>query len=257
MVNGMRRLFAFLALAAAIGLLVRFGGMARAQTSHPQLDAYRQSRTAMYMNDFGQLARYRADNQALRAPTADEQRVIFFGDSITDNWKLDRYFPGKSYINRGIGGQTTSQMLVRFRQDVIDLSPHVLLILAGTNDIAGNSGPISVEDIERNYATMAELARVHHIVTIFESVTPVNGDVPGKREFFDTRPMSEIAALNNWLKQYCAANGYMYLNYFDALADANGQMQRPLSDDGLHPNDAGYKIMAPLASSAISKALQM
>ncbi len=208
------------------------------------------------MDDFGELSRYREANKALAAPHAGEQRVLFFGDSITDGWKLDTYFPAKGYINRGIGGQTTSQMLVRFRQDVIDLQPHVLLILAGTNDIAGNTGPISLEDIERNYATMAELARVHHIVTIFSSVTPVNGDVPAHREFFETRPAAEILALNDWMKQYCAANGCIYLDYYSALVDERGQLKDPLSGDGLHPNEAGYKLMAPLAQSAIDKAMQ-
>ncbi len=209
------------------------------------------------MNDFGQLGRYRAANAALHPVRAGEQRVVFFGDSITDAWNLDHYFPAKGYINRGIGGQTTSQMLVRIRQDVIDLQPHVVIILAGTNDIAGNTGPISVEDVEKNYATMAELARVHHIVIVFTSLTPVNGDVPGKRELFDTRPSSEILALNAWLKNYCASSGDLYVDYFGAMVDPRGQMQRSLSEDGLHPNDAGYKVMAPLAEAAIEKALQM
>ena len=225
--------------------------------AHPQLDAYKSHRAGMLMNDYGELARYRAANAALGAPKAGEQRVVFFGDSITDGWKLDSSFPGKAYINRGISGQTTSQMLVRFRQDVIDLQPHVLLILAGTNDIAGNTGHISIEDIERNYASMAELARVHHIVTIFSSVMPVNGDHPDKREFFDTRPAAEILALNNWLKQYCATNGDIYLDYYSAMVDARGQMQPALSNDGLHPNEAGYKVIAPLAQQAIDQATKM
>jgi lysophospholipase L1-like esterase len=232
-------------------------GVSAAPGIHPGLDNHSQARTGIYMNDFGELGRYHAANQGLRAPAADEQRVVFFGDSITDIWKLDRFFPGKGYINRGIGGQTTSQMLVRFRQDVIDLHPHVLLILAGTNDIAGNTGPISVEDIEKNYATMAELARFHRIVTIFSSVTPVNGDVPGKKELFDTRPASEILALNTWMKQYCTANGDIYLDYYSAMVDPRGEMKDALSGDGLHPNDAGFRVMAPLAQSAIDKAMQM
>ena len=227
------------------------------QAAHPKLDAYRHARAATLMDDYGELARYRAADAAMGAPRAGERRVVFFGDSITDGWHLDQYFPGKSYINRGIGGQTTSQMLVRFRQDVLDLQPHVLVILAGTNDIAGNTGPISLTDIERNLATMAELARAHHIVTIFSSVTPVNGDVPEQREFFDTRPPSEILALNTWLKQYCAANGDIYVDYFSALVDDRGLLRPALSHDGLHPNDAGYKIMAPLAQAAIDHAMQM
>ena len=226
-------------------------------SSHPVLDQYKQSRAGIYMNDFGELAHYRAANAALPPVRAGEQRVLFFGDSLTDFWKLDHFFPGRGYINRGISGQTTSQMLVRFRQDVIDLQPHVVIILAGTNDIAGNTGPVSLEDIEKNYATMAELTRVHHIVTIFTSVTPVNGDVPGKRELFDARPTSEILALNTWLRNYCASSGDLYVDYFTPMADPRGQMQRPLSDDGLHPNEAGYRIMSPLAERAIEKALQM
>jgi lysophospholipase L1-like esterase len=248
--------------AAVAAVLLSFSPGTRAQqapivSTHPKLDAYRQKRADALMNDFGELLRYRAANATLGAPRAGEQRVVFFGDSITDGWHLDRYFPGKTYINRGIGGQTTSQMLLRFRQDVIDLQPHVVVILAGTNDIAGNTGPISLEDIERNYATLAELARVHHIVTIFSSVTPVNGDVPAARELFDTRPPAEILALNAWMKDYSAANGDIYLNYFGAMVDDRGQMRPGISIDGLHPNDAGYKIMAPLAESAIEKALQM
>src|SRR6476646_11366876 len=126
-------------------------------TGFAGLDQYRASRIAVYTDDYGQLARYRAANAALQAPAADDNRVVFFGDSITDIWKLDESFPGKPYVNRGIGGQTTSQMLVRFRQDVIDLRPKVVVILAGTNDIAGNSGPISNQDIESNFASIAEL----------------------------------------------------------------------------------------------------
>ncbi len=231
--------------------------MSTSTSPHPQLDAYRQHRANALMNDFGELSRYRAANLALGPPKAGQQRVVFFGDSITDGWHLENYFPGKGYINRGIGGQTTSQMLVRFRQDVIDLQPHVVIILAGTNDIAGNTGPISLEDIERNYATLAELARVHHIVTVFSSVTPVNGDASTSHELFQTRPPAEIVALNAWLKDYCSANGDIYLDYFSAMVDDRGLMRPGISADGLHPNDAGYKIMTPLAQAAIEKALQM
>jgi lysophospholipase L1-like esterase len=231
-------------------------GNAAAASTHPQLDAYKRRRSESLMNDYGELARYRAVNAALGGPQAGERRVVFFGDSITDGWHLEKYFPGKGYINRGISGQTTSQMLVRFRQDAIDLQPRVVILLAGTNDIAGNTGPIALEDIERNYASMAELARVHHIAMVFSSLTPVNGDVPADREFFDTRPPGEILALNAWLKNYCAANGLSYVDYFSALVDARGLLRPALSEDGLHPNDAGYKIMAPLAESAIEKALQ-
>src|SRR6266849_2457203 len=136
-------------------------------TGHPGLDQYRASRIAVYTDDFGQLARYRDANSSLKAPAPGENRVVFFGDSITDIWKLEDYFAGKPYINRGIGGQTTPQMLARFRQDVIDLHPQVVVILAGTNDIAGNTGPMSLGDIEANYSSLAELARAQTSVWFF------------------------------------------------------------------------------------------
>lgn len=208
-----------------------------------------------YMNDFGQLGRYRAANEALTPPKPGEKRVIFFGDSITDAWLLDQYFPGKGYLNRGIGGQTTSQMLVRFRQDVIDLQPAVVVILAGTNDIAGNTGPISVQDIEANYATLAEMARAHHIRVVFSSVTPVHDYTPQSQDFFAQRSPAKILALNAWLKDYSAAHGLVYLDYFIAMLDGQELLKKDLALDGLHPNDAGYKIMAPLAEAAIQQAL--
>ena len=225
-------------------------------TGFAGLDQYRASRIAVYTNDYGQLARYRDANAALKPPAAGENRVVFFGDSITDIWKLDDSFPGKPYINRGIGGQTTSQMLVRFRQDVIDLQPKVVVILAGTNDIAGNSGPISNEDIEANYASLAELARAHNIRVIFSSVIPVHNYTPKSLDFFAQRPMSRILALNNWLTDYCTANDLIYLDYFPAMIDDHGLLRRELADDGLHPNKAGFAIMAPMAEKAIEKALQ-
>jgi lysophospholipase L1-like esterase len=225
-------------------------------TGFAGLDQYRASRIAVFTDDFGQLARYRAANAALGAPAAGENRVVFFGDSITDIWKLGDYFPGKPYINRGIGGQTTPQMLVRFRQDVIDLQPKVVVILAGTNDIAGNTGPMRNEDIEANFASFAELARVHNIAAVFSSILPVHNYTERAKDFFAQRPQTRILALNDWLKDYCARNNILYLDYFSALVDDQGMMKKDLADDGLHPNAAGYKIMAPLAEAAIHKALQ-
>ena len=225
-------------------------------TGFAGLDQYRASRIAVYTNDYGQLARYRDANAALKPPAAGENRVVFFGDSITDIWKLDDSFPGKPYINRGIGGQTTSQMLVRFRQDVIDLQPKVVVILAGTNDIAGNSGPISNEDIEANYASLAELARGHNIRVIFSSVLPVHDYTPKSLDFFAQRPMTRILALNKWLKDYCAANDLIYLDYFPAMIDDQGLLRKELADDGLHPNKAGFAIMAPMAEKVIESSLQ-
>lgn len=224
-------------------------------TGFAGLDEYRASRIAIYTDDFGQLTRYREANAALRTPASGENRVIFVGDSITDYWKLSDYFAGKPYINRGIDGQTTPQMLVRFRQDVIDLHPKVLVVLAGTNDIAGVTGPARNEDIEANYASMAEFAHAHGIRMVFASLLPVNNYTQDAKESFALRPRERILALNVWLKDYCANNGLLYLDYFSAMADEKGMLKKDLSDEGLHPNVAGYKIMAPLAEKAIAKAL--
>jgi acyl-CoA thioesterase I len=222
-------------------------------TGFAGLDQYRASRISIYADDFGQLARYREADAAL-AP-AGESRVVFLGDSITDYWKLPDYFPGKPYINRGIDGQTTPEMLVRFRQDVIDLHPKVVVVLAGTNDIAGVTGPTLNEDIEANYASMAELAREHRIRMVFASVLPVHNYTHDAEESFALRPRDRILALNKWLKKYCAQNRFVYLDYFSTLVDERGMLKRTLADDGLHPTDAGYKIMAFLAQKAIQKAL--
>jgi acyl-CoA thioesterase I len=224
-------------------------------TGFPGLDQYRASHIAIFTDDFGQLARYRDADASLKPPPTGENRVVFFGDSITDMWKLEEYFPGKPYINRGIGGQTTPQMLVRFREDVIDLQPKVVVILAGTNDIAGNTGPMRLEDIEANYASFAELARAHDIRVVFSSVLPVHNYTPNSQNFFAQRSPEKILELNRWLKTYCAANGFVYLHYFSAMVDDKGLLKRGLADDGLHPNLAGYKLMAPLAEAAIEKAL--
>jgi lysophospholipase L1-like esterase len=225
-------------------------------TGFAGLDQYRARRIAVFTDDFGQLARYREANAALKPPAPSENRVVFFGDSITDIWHLDEYFPGKPYINRGIGGQTTPQMLVRFRQDVIALQPKVVIILAGTNDIAGNTGPMRLEDIEADYASLAELARVNHIAVVFSSVLPVHNYTPKSQDFFAQRSPEKILALNKWLKEYVAAHpDCLYLDYFTALVDEKGLLKKDLADDGLHPNPAGFKIMAPLAEAAVEKAL--
>jgi len=220
------------------------------------LDEYRASRIAIFTNDYGELARYREANRGLKPRAAGENRVVFFGDSITDIWKLDESFPGKPYLNRGIGGQTTSQMLVRFRQDVINLEPQAVVVLAGTNDIAGNTGPISNQDIEANFASLAELARAHHIRFIFSSILPVHHYTPKAEDFFAQRPPGRILELNAWIKQYCSDHHLVYLDYFNAMVDRQGMLKRELAEDGLHPNKAGFAIMAPLAEKAIEKALK-
>jgi lysophospholipase L1-like esterase len=219
------------------------------------LDRWRTSRAEVYMNDFGELSRYRAADATLNPPAPGEKRVVFFGDSITDSWPLPEYFPGKPYINRGISGQTTSQMLVRFQQDVVALHPKAVVILAGTNDIAGNTGPMRLEDIEANYTSLAELAGANGIKVVFSSVLPVHNYTPQSQDFFADRSPAKILELNHWLSAYCRAHGLAYLDYFHAMVDDKGLLKKELADDGLHPNEAGFKIMAPLAEAAIAKAL--
>ncbi len=213
------------------------------------------------LRDWPQLLRYHDANTALPPPASGEPRVVFMGDSITDNWQQPRYggfFPGKPYVDRGISGQTTPQMLVRLRPDVIDLQPKVVVILAGTNDIAGNTGPMSNEDIERNIESMAELAKLHDIKVVLSSITPTSAYHTLERAIPQTtaRPMARITAINDWMKKYAAANGHVYLDYFAAMIDGSGVMKAELTGDDLHPNAAGYAVMAPLAEAAIQKALR-
>src|SRR5207253_8318402 len=200
-----------------------------------RLEEYRQSKAAALRDDFGELVRYRAANASLKPAASDEKRVVFFGDSITDMWNLAEYFPGKPYINRGISGQTTPQMLLRFRQDVIALQPHVVVILAGTNDIAGNTGPMSLEDIEGNLSSMSQLAHANGIRVVLSSVLPVYDDghtSDGKPLIMtDRRPPERILALNAWIKNYAAQQHDIYLDYFAAMVDGNGSLKDDLSDD--------------------------
>ena len=225
-------------------------------TPDQALQRYRESKAATLRDDFGELGRYRAANAALKAPALSENRVVFFGDSITEQWHLDEYFPGRPYINRGIGGQTTPQMLIRFRQDVIELHPRAVVILAGTNDIAGNTGPMRLEDIEANYASMADLAHASQLHIVYSSVLPVHNYTPQAQMSFAQRSPEKILQLNRWLKSYAAAHAdCAYLDYFSAMVDDKGYMKKVLTDDGLHPNATGYKLMAPLAQAAIEKVL--
>jgi len=242
-------------------LLLTLAALAQQSAPTPAPDQvlrqWRESKAAVLRDDFGELARYRDANAAINPPAPGEGRVVFLGDSIIDLWKLDEYFPGKPYINRGIGGQTTPQMLIRFRQDVVELHPKVVVILAGTNDIAGNTGPMRLEDTEANYASMAEIAGANNIRVVFSSVLPVHNYTPQPQAFFAARPPDKILALNRWLKDYAAAHPEcLYLDYFRAMVDDKGYMKRDFSADGLHPNALGYKIMAPLAEAAIDSALR-
>jgi lysophospholipase L1-like esterase len=213
------------------------------------------------LRDWPALARYRDANRNLPAPAAAEGRVVFMGDSITDLWQQPRFggfFPGKPYVDRGISGQTTPQMLIRFRPDVIDLKPRAVVILAGTNDIAGNTGPMTDEEIEGNLQSMAELAKAHGIRVVLASITPTSAYHTAERAVPQTtsRPMSRIKAINDWMQKYAAANGHVYLDYFSAMVDSSGVMKSELTADDLHPNAAGYAIMGPLAQAAIDKAMR-
>jgi lysophospholipase L1-like esterase len=205
--------------------------------------------------DWANLKRYEADNQKLGAPRPGENRVVFIGNSISEGWVSadPDFFNGKPYVGRGISGQTTPQMLVRFRQDVLELKPKVVVILAGTNDIAGNTGPATLEQIMGNIASMAELAKTNNIKVILSSVLPVF-DYPWKRGL---QPGEKIFVLNGMIKKYAAEKGHIYLDYWAAMADSNKGMKAELAYDGVHPTLEGYRVMEPLAEKAIAEALRL
>lgn len=240
---------------------------------------------ANQLQDWNQLGRYHGANEELKKQPPVPGRVVLMGDSITDSWRLADYFPGKPYVNRGISGQTTPQMLVRMYPDVLDLKPAALVILAGTNDVAQNTGPETAEIIQENLMAMTELAQGHGIKVILCSVTPISdypfqhsqqdaqnqptgrvgagaqgvpgagrGIVPRRRQT-DRRPPADILKLNAWMKDYASRSKAIYADYFSALVDEKGWLKDGISGDGLHPNSEGYKLMAPVVESAIQKAL--
>jgi len=211
------------------------------------------SNNTIKAQDWPNLNKYKADNTLLENPQPNEDRIVFMGNSITEGWlQLDStFFNHKNYINRGIGGQTTPQMLLRFRADVINLKPKVVVILAGTNDIAGNTGPMSLEMIMDNMISMCELAKSNNIKVVLSSVLPAY-DYPWRKGL---KPNEKIPALNNLLKAYADENGLVYLDYFSAMVDDKNGLQEKLTYDGVHPNKEGYQFMAPMAEAAIKKAL--
>jgi lysophospholipase L1-like esterase len=230
------------------------------------------------LQDWNQLGRYHQANQELRKQPAEPNRVVFMGDSITDFWKLDEYFPGKPYVDRGISGQTTPQMLVRMYPDVIDLKPSAMVVLAGINDVSRNTGPSTAEMIEQNLMAMTELAQHHGIKVILCSLLPVS-DYPYLRQqserapapppaagpgfgpfprikMTEGHPPTDILKLNAWIKDYAGRMNAVYADYFSALVDEKGLLKDAYSADGLHPNAEGYKVMGPIAGAAIQRAVQ-
>lgn len=203
--------------------------------------------------DWPQLNYYRAANAALPAPAAGEQRVVIYGASVAEFWKSHGYpfFPGKPYVDRGIGGQTSAQMLVRFRQDVIDLHPVAVVILEGTNDVAGNTGPMTAKMSEDNWRSMIELAKANNIHVVLTSITP-STHFPWRPAM---HPAEAIRQRNAWLKQYSASHGLVYVDFYPALANSEGGMKPDLTIDGVHPNQKGYAAMAPLVQAGIDQAL--
>lgn len=258
----MIRRIALLSFALTFGCLAAMASPAPASQSAASTKAEAPCNPAKYQQmknqlaDWPDLARYRKADTELPPPNPKRPRVVFMGDSITDIWGrlkgTGKFFPGKPYVNRGISGQTTPQMLLRFQQDVVNLHPAAVLILAGTNDIAGNTGPTTNEMIENNFRSMTEIARANGIKVILASITPA----AAYPWHLGINPVPRIREMNAWLKQYCKKNHFVYLDYYDALAQPDGAMKPGISFDGVHPNAKGFAIMAPLAEKAIAKALR-
>ncbi|MDR3726305.1 MAG: SGNH/GDSL hydrolase family protein [Terracidiphilus sp.] len=224
---------------------------AAAQAQPAPVSDWKKAHEEQLKVDWPWLAKFKEADLALSRPAAGENRVVFMGDSITEGWHLDASFPSKPYINRGISGQTSPQMVLRFRQDVIALQPKVVVILAGTNDIAGNTGPMTPEQTEDNLASMADLAAANHIRVVLCSVLPAF-DFPWQPGL---APAPKVLALNTWIKAYAAQKGYVYVDFHSAMKDERSGLPASLSKDGVHPLPAGYAVMAPMVETGIAKAL--
>jgi lysophospholipase L1-like esterase len=266
-IRGLVVIFAGVVLVSAVAAQTSTAPAPVAPADKPALSAkeiqaqeYRRKQDDQLHNDWAFLKKYQAANVALPAPAADERRVVFMGDSITEGWMnhgtgasatTPGFFPGKPYIDRGISGQTTPQMLVRFRPDVIDLEPSVVVILAGINDIAGNTGEMTLAQTEENLASMADLANAHGIKVVMCSILPAFAFPwhPG------LEPAPKVIEVNRWMKDYAASHGYVYVDYYAAMADARGGLPANLAYDGVHPTPEGYAIMNTLVEAGIAKAL--
>ncbi|MBY0375173.1 MAG: SGNH/GDSL hydrolase family protein [Bryobacteraceae bacterium] len=254
---------AFLALTDAVPKPYPFPEEARRQLQDLRIATYQleahlqalldQRETALRGADRDNLKRYAEANTQLPAASAAKPRVVFLGDSITDGWRLNEYFPDQDFVNRGISGQITGEMLGRMKADVIDLKPVAMVFLGGTNDFARG---VSITTIQNNIAMIGELAAAHRIKPIFASILPVSDYGKDKNPAWEqtkVRPPDQIRSLNNWLKSYCQNRGFLYLDYYTALVDGAGFLKAETADDGLHPNALGYRLMAPLAAEAIQK----
>jgi len=232
--------------------------VAQKNTTEPtneQKEAWRKAQEEQLHNDWANLGRFREENKLVAMPTEGEKRVVFMGNSITEGWiRIDPgFFSGKPYINRGISGQTTPQMLVRFKPDVINLKPVVVVILAGINDIAGNTGPSTLEMIEDNLSSMAEIAKTNGVEVVLSSVLPAY-DFPWHPGL---EPAEKVVKLNGWIKNYAMSHNCIYLDYFTPMSDEKYALKAEYTLDGVHPTLAGYKIMEPLVTEAIQKALNL
>lgn len=240
----MRRSSGRLGVLTTVTLLAGLTGATRASAEEPEVERLR--------TDWAQLEQYRDENRRLPPPGAARPRVIFLGDSLTQSWDLAGLgLDQVELLNRGISGQTSPQMLVRFRQDVVDLRPAVVHILAGTNDLAGNTGPTTLEAIEDNVSSMAEIAAANHIRVVLGSVLPAL-DYPWRRGL---QPAPRIVALNGWMRAYARRRKLVYADYYSALVDSQGGFKSALADDGVHPNRAGYAAMEPIARESLRQAL--
>jgi lysophospholipase L1-like esterase len=226
-------------------------GTAASQQPVDTCESVKPERQAMesHLRDSPNLAKYREANAKLGLPVEGESRVVFLGDSITEFWNLSIFFKGKPYVNRGISGQTNTQILLRFRQDVIALKPDIVVILAGTNDIAENTGPITLEAMEDNLKSMVDLATKNGVRPILASVLPAAA-FPWRPKI---RPIEKILALNQWMKKYAATEAIGYVDYYSAMVNDQQGLKTELSGDGVHPNEAGYTMMAPIVAEAIAK----
>ncbi len=234
-----------------LALIAADAGAQTPPASNPAPEDPPQWKVLQSIRDFAGLGAYAKENAAL--PAAPPNRVVFLGDSITRYWgRNSPFFPGQPYLNRGVDGQTTAQMLIRFRQDVIDLKPAIVIIQGGLADIAGFAGPSSLAEIQNNLRSMADLARLHHITPILVAGPPP-ADYPGRT---GPEPASQMVALNDWVARYCAASHLTFIDYHSALAGRDGKMKEGVSDDGVHPNEKGYAILKPLVEKAIADALK-